>query len=211
MPRIRWYYDFISPFAYLQSARLGGLAEKAEIECVPVLFAGLLDHWGQKGPAEVPPKKVFAFRQCAWRARSDGIPYHTPPMHPFNPLRALRLAIALDGGIDAVQAIFRAIWVDGHLPDAAAGWAAMQKAVGVADGDALVADPAVKARLLENGAAAVAAGIFGVPTLAIGGELFWGDDALGMAEAYLADPAIFDDEDMRRIDSLAPSAERRPK
>jgi len=210
-PRITWYYDFISPFAYLQSARLGRLAEIAEIDCVPLLFAGLLDHWGQKGPAEVAPKKVFAFRQCVWRARRDGIAFRLPPMHPFNPLRALRLAISLNNELEAVQAIFRAIWVDGHLPDDDAGWAALQAAVGIDDGDARVADPAVKARLAENGAAATKAGVFGVPTIAIAGELFWGDDALEMAQAFLADPTIFDDEDMKRIETLAPSAERRQK
>lgn len=211
MTRVTWYYDFISPFAYLQSARLGPFAERVELECVPVLFAGLLDHWGQKGPAEVAPKKVFAFRQCAWRARRDGIPFRLPPKHPFNPLRALRLAVALGGGLETVRKIYECIWVSGNLPDDDAGWAAIQRALGVEDGDTGIAEPAVKAALLENGRRALAAGVFGVPTLGIGGELFWGDDALEMAEAYLADPAIFDDEDMRRIETLTPSAERRPK
>ena len=211
-----WFYDVISPFAYLQSARLhaSGFAPsvgRIQLECVPVLFAGLLDHWGHKGPAELPPKKVFVFRQCAWRARRDGIPYKTPPQHPFNPLRALRLAIALGGGLDVVRKIFECIWVAGTLPDSEAGWAAMQAALDVADGDALVARPEVKQALLANADRAIAAGVFGVPTLAIGGELFWGDDALEMAEAYLADPAIFDDEEMRRIETLAPSAVRRQK
>jgi 2-hydroxychromene-2-carboxylate isomerase len=211
MTRVTWYYDVISPFAYLQSARLAPLAQRVDLECVPVLFAGLLDHWGQKGPAEVPPKKVFAFRQCAWRARRDGIPYRTPPKHPFNPLRALRLAIALGGGLEVVQKIFASIWVAGALPDDAAGWGAMQKALGIDNGDALVARPEVKQALLDNGARAIAAGVFGVPTLAIEGELFWGDDALDMAYSFLADRTLFDDEDMRRIVTLSASAERRAK
>jgi 2-hydroxychromene-2-carboxylate isomerase len=211
MTRVTWYYDFISPFAYLQSARLGPFAGQVELECVPVLFAGLLDHWGQKGPAEVAPKKVFAFRQCLWRARRDGIALKPPPNHPFNPLRALRLAIALGAGLDVVQKIYACIWVDGCLPDDEAGWAAMQKALGVDVGDALIARPEVKQALLGNGARAVSAGVFGVPTLAIAGELFWGDDALEMAQTFLADPTIFDDEEMRRIGALAPSAVRRTK
>ena len=211
MARITWYYDVISPFAYLQSARLGTLAARHELECVPVLFAGLLDHWGQKGPAEVPPKKVFAFRQCVWRARRDAIPFKMPPKHPFNPLRALRLAIALGGGLDVVRKIYQCIWVNGLLPDDDAGWAGIQRTLGIDNGDALVARPEVKQALLDNGARALSAGVFGVPTRAIGAELFWGDDALEMAESFLADPGLFDDEEMRRIATLAPSAERRMK
>jgi len=206
---IQWYFDFISPYAYLQSARLDALAEDREIEPVPVLFAGLLNHWGQKGPAEVAPKKVFTFRQCLWRARRDGIPFRAPPMHPFNPLRALRLSIALGNDLAAVRAIFRAIWVDGHLPDDPDGWAAMQAALGISDGDARVSDPAVKAELANNGEAAVAAGVFGVPTCRVGAELFWGDDCLEMVRDYLDDPGMFENEEMRRIHGLKASAERR--
>ena len=209
MARIQWYFDFISPYAYLQSTRLGNLVKDNEIECVPVLFAGLLNHWGQKGPAEVAPKKIFAFRQCVWRAGRDGIPYHTPPKHPFNPLRALRLSIAMKNDVDVVQSIFRTIWVDGNLPDDAAGWAAMQAAVGLDDGDARVADPVVKAGLLKNGDDAVAAGVFGVPTYRVGDELFWGDDCLEMVQDYLHNPGLFEDDDMRRVETMTPSAERK--
>ena len=209
MAPIQWYFDFISPYAYLQSARLEAALEGQEIEPVPVLFAGLLNHWGQKGPAEVAPKKVFTFRQCLWRARRDGIPFRAPPMHPFNPLRALRLSIAMGNDLETVRTIFRAIWVDGHLPDAADGWAAMQAVLGISDGDARVSDPAVKARLSANGEAAVAAGVFGVPTSRVGGELFWGDDCLEMVRDYLDDPGMLDDEEMRRAQGLKASAERR--
>lgn len=209
MAPIQWYFDFISPYAYLQSVRLDARLADQEIEPVPVLFAGLLNHWGQKGPAEVAPKKVFTFRQCLWRARRDGIPFRAPPMHPFNPLRALRLSIAMGNDLETVRTIFRAIWVDGHLPDAADGWAAMQAVLGISDGDARVSDPAVKARLSVNGEAAVAAGVFGVPTCRVGGELFWGDDCLEMVRDYLDDPGMFDDEEMRRVHGLKASAERR--
>jgi len=209
MRKVTWYYDFISPYAYLQSARLDTLPAEAELDCRPVLFAGFLNHWGQLGPAEIPPKKVFCFRQTLWRARRDGIPYATPPKHPFNPLRALRLAIALGGGLDVVQAIFRAIWVDGQLPDDDAGWAAIQAAVGIDDGDDRVADPTVKAGLLTNGEAAIATGVFGVPTFVVDGEIFWGDDSLEMAIDYIADPGLFTSPDMAAVATLVPSAERR--
>lgn len=208
MTAITWYYDFISPYAYLQSTRLGSLPADTALTCVPVLFAGLLNHWGQKGPAEVPPKRVLAFRQCIWRARRDGIPFHTPPKHPFNPLRALRLAIAMDNDVDVVQRIFQCIWVDGDLPDDEEGWLGIQAAAGVNDGDSRVAEPTVKQTLLDNGEAALSAGIFGVPTFCVGSELFWGDDCLDMMLDYMTQPGMFDDDDMRRVDTLTPSAER---
>jgi hypothetical protein len=58
--------------------------------------------------------------------------------------------------------------------------------------------------------AAIAAGVFGVPTLALGEELFWGTDAMGMARAYLANPRLFEDEEMRRVDHL-PTGVVRPR
>ena len=106
MKKLFWYFDFISLYAYLQSTSLDTLKNKVEIECVPLLFAGLLDFWGQKGPAEIKAKKLFTFRQCAWRANQNNIPYRTPPKHPFNPLRALRLSIALGNDLTIIQKIF---------------------------------------------------------------------------------------------------------
>ena len=93
--RAKWYFDFISPFAYfhLKLLQAGSLA--VELEPVPVLFAGLLNAWGTKGPAEVPSKRVWPYRYCTWFAEHHHIPFRFPPVHPFHPLRALRLAIAL--------------------------------------------------------------------------------------------------------------------
>jgi 2-hydroxychromene-2-carboxylate isomerase len=51
MKKAAWYFDFVSPFAYIGFARLDRLAHKLEIRYRPVLFAGLLNHWEQKGPA----------------------------------------------------------------------------------------------------------------------------------------------------------------
>lgn len=209
MTPITWYFDVISPFAYLQAMRLGDLPADVELTCKPALFAGFLNHWGHLGPAEIPTKKVFIFRQCLWRAERAGIPLNLPPNHPFNPLRALRLCAAMDGDLAVVQSVFRSVWVDSDLPDNDAGWAAMQEAAGVADGDALVNDPAVKAALLANGQEAIAAGAFGVPTFVVGGEIFWGDDAFEMLLDYLADPSILEKPGMREIADLIPTAERK--
>lgn len=209
MTRVTWYYDVISPYAYLQSVRLDELPAAVELECAPVLFAGLLDHWGQKGPAEIPAKRIFTFRQTKWRAEKAGVPYRLPPTHPFNPLRALRLAIALGGDLAILRRLFACIWRDGLMPDDEDGWRGIQRALEVADGDALIAQAEVKRGLIENGQRAIAEGVFGVPSFVVNGEIFWGDDSLDFLLDYLADPAMFDDPEAVRIETIQPSAVRR--
>src|SRR5580658_2173708 len=177
-----WYFDFISPFSYLQAERLQSLSVVPN--CKPVLFAGLLDHWGQKGPAEIGAKRRFTYRHVVWLAHKHGIPLKFPPSHPFNPLPLLRLVIALGGELEAVQKIFRFVWRDGLLPDSNENLAVLAKTLGLACIDKLnelAAKPEAKETLRKNGEAAIALGVFGVPTLAIGGELFWGFDATDMA------------------------------
>ena len=208
MTQATWYFDVISPFAYMQASRLAELPDTVELACRPLLFAGLLGHWGQLGPAEIAPKKTFTFQHSIWRARRMGLDFNLPPNHPFNPIRALRLCVALDD-LAAIQSVFRAIWVDGHVPDNDAGWAGIQAAAGIDDGDARVADPAVKQALIANGEAATAAGVFGVPTFVIDGEIFWGDDAFDMVLDYLADPAMMATDAMKGAATLVPSSERK--
>ena len=123
--RVSWFFDFVSPFAYFQCERLDRLPPGTTVEYRPILFAGLLKHWGHRGPAEIPAKRRFTYRQALWIARREGIPFRVPPAHPFNPLGALRLAIALGNEPAVVQSIFRFIWADGHRPDEKIGWAAL--------------------------------------------------------------------------------------
>ena len=110
MQRIDWYFDFVSPFAYFQLVSLRRAETPLEIACHPVLFAGLLRHWEMKGPAEIPEKRRFTYRYVQWYAQREGIAFRMPPAHPFNPLSALRLVIALDCDIEAIQTVFEFIW-----------------------------------------------------------------------------------------------------
>ena len=103
MEKARWYYDLISPFAYLHFHSLAPLRERLQIEPVPVLFAGMLKHWGTKGPAETAPKRLHTYQYCVWQASVQGIPFRMPPRHPFNPLAAQRLMVALEAGDDVVD------------------------------------------------------------------------------------------------------------
>lgn len=208
MARVHWYFDFISPFAYLQWPKVRALAARHPVEFRPVLFAGVLDQVGQKGPAEIPAKRLFTYRHVLWRARQRGLAMRFPPAHPFNPLAALRLCLALDGRPEAITAIFDWIWRDGRAGDSAESLAPLAASLGVDDVAAAIAAPAVKARLKANFEAATAAGLFGVPTLAVDGELFWGDDAFDFAVAVLDDPALLQDPAMRALETLPVAASR---
>jgi 2-hydroxychromene-2-carboxylate isomerase len=204
-----WYFDFVSPFAYLQSEQLSSLAPGISIRYRPVLFAGLLGAHGQKGPAEIPSKRAFTYRFCIWQAQRLGIRLRFPPEHPFNPLPLLRLAVACGSSPEAVHRIFRFVWHDGRLPDLPIEWAELAGLLGVADADARIATAEVKDELRRNTDEAIGRGVFGVPTLAIGSELFWGVDATQMAADYVAAGCRFADPEYARVATLPVGAERR--
>jgi 2-hydroxychromene-2-carboxylate isomerase len=192
-----WYFDFISPFSYLQWQRVHGLSAARPVVPVPILLGAVLDARGQKGPAEIAGKREFTYRHVLWQARRQGVPLRFPPRHPFNPLPALRLCIAAGTSAAAVTAIFDWIWRDGRAADDIDALAPLLARFGLTP--AALADSAVKAALRDNTQAALEAGVFGVPTLAIDGTLFWGNDAHDFAVAVLDDPSLLDDEEMRRV------------
>jgi 2-hydroxychromene-2-carboxylate isomerase len=212
-PGMHWYFDFISPFAYLQWQRLHRDHPRLAVELQPrpVLLAGLLQHWGTVGPAEIEPKRRFTYRFVLWQARQWSIPLAFPPAHPFNPLPALRLAIAAGSSPHAVTTIFDHIWRDGLPGDTLPALAPAARALGIDDPEGAVASAEVKAQLRRNGEMAIAAGVFGVPTLVGGGERFWGVDATDMALDWRRDPVAFDDPAMRALDQLPQAARRLPE
>lgn len=202
-----WYFDFISPFAYIGLNRLKELPAGVAIEYRPVLFAGLLNHWGQKGPAELPTKRRYTYRWSHWWAHSLGLPLRYPAAHPFNPLHHLRLAIACGSTPDAVRKIFDSVWTTGEDASDQERFASLCADLGVAV-EALGAAK-VKDVLRRNTEAAAQAGVFGVPTIEVDGELFWGADSIDFLRAFLADPSAVRNGEMRRLDGLPVSAARR--
>ena len=204
-----WYFDFVSPFAYLQCEQLQSLAPAISVRYKPVLLAGLLAANGQKGPAEIPAKRAFTYRFCVWQADRLGIALKFPPEHPFNPLPLLRLAIACDCRDDAIHRIFRFVWRDGRLPDLPIEWAELADGLGMPDAAARITAPDVKDELRRNTDEAIARGVFGVPTLALGDALFWGADATAMAADYVAAGCRFVDPEYARVAELPVGAERK--
>jgi 2-hydroxychromene-2-carboxylate isomerase len=207
--KLIWVYDVISPFAYLSLPRIARLSQDIAIEPRPVLFAALLDHFGQLGPAEIVPKRRFTYRFALWRARQLGLPMRFPPAHPFNPLAGLRLIIAAGNDLRAAGVVLDAVFRDGRDISDPAVIAELARELAVPDPQAALADPAVKARLRENTEWAASHGIFGVPTLVIGEEIFWGQDGLDMALDYLAHPEAFADAQMLAADTLPSGVQRK--
>ena len=202
MTKIAWVFDVISPFSYLSLMQLPQLPKDAEVEFVPVLFAGLLNHYGQIGNAEIAPKRRFTYRFVLWRARKLGIPIRLPPAHPFNPLAALRLIIAAGSDRRAVQSVFDGVFKHGRDVADPAVIADLARELGIPDPHAALSDAAVKQRLRDNTDWAISRGVFGVPTFVIGEDIFWGQDAFEMVLDYLRDPGRFQDAEMRRIEAL---------
>jgi len=204
-----WFFDFISPYAYLQCEQWDRLPVTLAVHCRPVLLAGILDHWGQKGPAEIVPKRLFIYRHLQWLTEKRGIPFRFPNGHPFNPLPLLRLAIAQDCEFSVIRKIFRFVWRDGHLPTEPEPWKRLLDELAVSDVESKLQSSHIKHQLRENGERAMKLGVFGVPTFVVNDQLFWGADALDFFLAYLRDPDLLKEPEMTRIGNLPVLAARK--
>ncbi|MBI2769421.1 MAG: 2-hydroxychromene-2-carboxylate isomerase [Burkholderiales bacterium] len=211
MKQITFYLDFISPYAYLAFEKLPQALQglSYSVAYKPLLFAGLLKHHGQLGPAEIVPKRDWTYRQVLWLAHSHAIPLEMPASHPFNPLPLLRLALACGTGgtanRHACEAVFRHVWRGGaDAADVARLEALKQALVPARD----PSSDAVKAELKANADEAIALGLFGVPTMVVDGKLFWGLDALPMLREYLEGGAWFAGPDWDSAGKLPSGAQR---
>lgn len=199
-----WYFDFVSPFSYLQWPQVRALHENGRVQITPrpFLFGALLDHLGSIGPAELPAKRRFTYRMASWQGQQLGRPLRFPPTHPFNPMPALRLCVAAGSGFDTIDAIFDWIWRDGHGADTVDALLPLAERLGVRDAATALASAEVKQTLRDHYDRAIAAQVFGVPSLVAGGEVFWGNDATPMFLAWLDNPQLFASPEMQRIDAL---------
>ena len=187
--RIDWYFDFISPFAFLQWHKLRRDAAHITVTPHPLLFAGLLSHWDNKGPVEILPKRQWTYEHCLWIAHRHSIPMQLPAQHPFNPLPLLRLCISKQNDHAGVDRLFRYVWQEGHLPSEEHAWQALLNELQITQAEIETAE--VKDSLRRHGDQAIAAGVFGVPTAVVNQRCFWGVDATDMLMAYLQQDAFF--------------------
>lgn len=218
MKQLSFYFDPISPYAALGFEALPEVLAGHSVEVVyrPILLPALLQALGQKGPAEIEAKRRWTFRHVAWLAHARGVALDLPAQHPFNPLPLLRLAWACAApegqsgdtpGRWVVEQLFHHVWrgagADANDP---ARLAALTGRLAPAQ------DPAgesIKQRLRSETEAALTLGVFGVPTVAFEGRLFWGQDALPMLRAALDGDPWFQSGDWEAAAQPRPGVVRR--
>lgn len=188
---VRFFFDYLSPYAYLASLRIHERAAEhgRDVELVPVLLAGLLGAHGTKGPAEIPAKRRYVFQDVMRTASGMDVPFRMPPRHPYNPLLALRvtsLDMAEPTRRTLMHALFREAWGTGRGVEDPAIITEVCEAVGVPDAVARASEPASKARVRDATEAAVGLGVFGVPSMRVEDQLFWGFDSFAHLDRAMA-------------------------
>ena len=163
MKKVDWYFDFISPFAYLQFSQFKKFENELNITIHPVVFGALLKHWGQLGPAEIVPKRIFTYRFFKWKADKLGIEYTMPPSHPFNPLPALLSCIARNSTYEVTKEIFDIIYKQGQQPDQKEGIEKLEAVVNeyASSTHSRRDESALKKILRTNTSKAIENGVFG--------------------------------------------------
>lgn len=217
MPRrLEFWFDYLSHNAYLAWCGVQPLAARHDCELIaePVLFAGLLQHYGGKGPAEIPAKNRWMLKNVLRKARLHQIPIAPPASHPFNPLLGLRATLAITDHAARrrfVAAMFRAVWVDSKDPTLAATMTAAAEQAGLSGRDLLAQteDPDIKDQLHAQARRAIAQDIFGVPCLRLDEELFWGFDDLPFLERHLDGSDPVSAQELESWRGVLPSARRR--
>ena len=212
MKTIHFYLDFISPYAWLAFDALPQSLQGISYRVVhkPVVLGAMLKHHGQLGPAEIPAKRDWAYRQVQWQARVQGTPLQLPASHPFNSLGLLRLATACDVAGEpnrfVCEKIFRHVWCSG-LEAADAERLATLSADLAPRAD--VGSDEVKKLLKKNTDEALALKLFGVPSFVVDGQVFWGSDALPMLRAYLQGDPWFQSTDWTSVAQLPVGIQRK--
>ncbi len=222
MKDIVFYFDPISPFAWLAFERLPQVLMGSSYRVVykPILFAALLKAHGQLGPAEIPSKRAWTYRHVQWMGQHMGVPLVMPAGHPFNPLPLLRLAVACAGPCDqgacsrwVASRVLGHVWRAGGAATAPDRLAALHATLHAHMGERglVLPDPdgdAVKQRLRDNTNEALSLGVFGVPTLVVDGRLFWGVDGLPMLKACLDGDPWFDSGEWDAVHAVPIATQR---
>ena len=215
-PRIDFYFDYESPNAYLAWTQLPKLAARhgCEIAPIPILYAALLDAHGQLGPGEQPAKGFWMTKNLIRKAILLNVPLNPPAFLPFNPLLALRVTLLpADAATRCalISALFEAVWIRGlHVSEPAVVERVVNE-TGLA-GAALIADaqsPPIKRQLRDQTDEAIAKGVFGVPSMIVGNELFWGYDDFPHLELFLEGRDPLDAATRQRWDHPVPASSMR--
>lgn len=213
---IPFYFDFISHNAYLAWTQLPRLSSEHNVtfKPIPILFGAILKHNGVLGPAEVPPKGAWMTKDVMRKSKLLNVPLNPPATHPFNPLLSLRATCAIKDS-DAlnrfIEAMWKAVWVNGQDVTSPGIVSDVASSVGL-DGQRLVVqtqNPDVKKILINNTQQAIEQGVFGVPSMIVGDELFWGLDDLPHFELAVKGEDPFDPAEFEEWLKVKPSVHRK--
>jgi len=191
--RVEFYFDVGSPSGYLAWSQLPAIAGEtgADIEYCPVLLGGIFKATGNTSPAEVPAKGRYLSLDLARFARRYGVPLVYNSAFPINTIGLMRGAVAaqqagqLEAYLDVIYPAFWAHDVDLGRPEEVVR--CLQE--GGLDAEFLMRrtqEDEVKTELRERSDAAVERGLFGIPTMFVGGEMFFGQDRLELVREALA-------------------------
>ena len=214
MKEIHFYFDVISPYAWLAfqalPQTLDGIAHRVRYH--PVVFGAMLKHHGQLGPAEMAGKRDWTYRQVMWLAKQQGTVLQMPASHPFNSLTLLRMAVATapngEPSREVVETIFKHVWCSGLEATDEERIAQLQKQLtqlmqlSQPGFQIDIQSLEVKQLLQQQTQAAIDVGLFGVPSMVVDRQVFWGQDALPMLRAYLEGDAWFESSDWRDAGKL---------
>ena len=193
---LEFFFDFSSPYGYLASERIEPIAAKhgRDVMWRPILLGVIFKRTGGAPLIEAPLKGEYSFMDFERSAREHGIAFAKPSAFPIGAIAAKRAVVHVreddslaDRTADLVHALYRAYYVDDV--DLAAPEVVLDVAAGIGLDRAALAEaigsPEVKAALRDDVEAALARGVFGSPTVALGDELFWGNDRLDMVDRWL--------------------------
>jgi 2-hydroxychromene-2-carboxylate isomerase len=191
---VEFYFDVGSPAAYLAWTQMPGLCDGAggTLEYRPMLLGGVFQATGNQSPMNIPAKGTYMVDDLVRFARRYGVPFRHNPHFPINTLMLMRVAAGLQLRDPArlvpyVDAVYRAIWVDGKDMNDPQVVASVLQQAGF-DAGALVAlasDPEVKEHLKSLTTTAVERGVFGAPTFFVRGQMYWGQDRLDFVKQAL--------------------------
>lgn len=215
--KITFFFDYISPYSYLAWRNLHELVHttNADIIYKPILFAGLLNHWGQKGPAEISPKRDYVFTHCLRYATKNNIEFTMPKFHPFNPLTCLRLSLQEVAGNNQTK-VMKALWEGGWIYGRDLG---DQREISriLLENDLpaeLLMNEAEKTenkeKLKQNTEEAIELGVFGVPTfVTTDNTLFWGIDSMEDLKDFIFNRNLINPEKIAKMLATKSSATRK--
>lgn len=191
---VEFYFDFGSPASWLAYTQLPAMADEygAELKYKPVLLGGIFKATGNNTPAALPPKGQYLFRDLARFARRYGVALTFPPGFPVNTLTLMRIITGVQmhrpGDFNAcMDALFRMLWEHGINPEDETTLRDTLAGAGL-DADALLAlagQDDVKQKLKDATNEAVERGLFGLPTIFVDDEMYWGQDRLDFVREQL--------------------------